>query len=315
MPSISSSDTSSASRGGATGAWRRPQSRFRDAVTADGSSGYPAAEGRYHLYVSLACPWAHRTIIVRRLKRLEPAIGLTIVDPIRDERGWAFTGAPGSDLDPLHGFDFLSQVYDLSETRRPHHVSVPVLFDRKTDRIVNNESSEILRMLDTAWDAFTDVRLDLYPEALRDEIDELEGEVYTNVNDGVYKCGFAGSQAAYDEAVAALFWTLDRLEARLGDMRYLHGDRITEADWRLFTTLVRFDPVYHTHFKCNLRRIADYPNLLGLLRELYQVPGVAETVDLDQIKRHYYMTHPMLNPRRIVPISNGPDLTLPHGRG
>jgi putative glutathione S-transferase len=315
MPPISSSDTSSVTRPGVTGAWRRPQSRFRDAVTADGSSGYPAAEGRYHLYVSLACPWAHRTIIVRRLKGLEHAIGMTIVDPIRDERGWAFTGAPGTDLDPVHGFDFLSQAYDLSETRRPHHVSVPVLFDRETDRIVNNESSEILRMLDREWDAFTDVRLDLYPEALRDEIDELEGEVYTNVNDGVYKSGFAGSQAAYDEAVAALFWTLGRLETRLGELRYLHGDRITEADWRLFTTLVRFDPVYHTHFKCNLRRIEDHPNLLGLLRELYQVPGVAETVDLDQIKRHYYMTHPMLNPRRIVPISNGPDLTLPHGRG
>jgi putative glutathione S-transferase len=190
-----------------------------------------------------------------------------------------------------------------------------VLFDRETDHIVNNESSEIIRMLNSEFDAFTDVRLDLYPEALRAEIDELEGEVYTNVNDGVYKCGFAGSQAAYDHAVRALFWTLDRLEARLGEHRYLHGDHITEADWRLFTTLLRFDPVYQTHFKCNLRRVADYPNLLGLTRELYQVPGVADTVDLDQIKRHYYMTHPQLNPRRIVPIANGPDLSAPHGRG
>jgi glutathionyl-hydroquinone reductase len=314
MPPISTSPTIDPDWPALSGAWRRPESRFRDLVSADGSSGFAAAEGRYHLYVSLACPWAHRTIIVRRLKRLERAIGLTIVDPIRDARGWAFTGAPGTDLDPLHGFELLSQVYDLSEPG-PHHVSVPVLFDRETNRIVNNESSEILRMLNSEWDAFTDVRLDLYPEDLRDEIDELEGEVYTNLNDGVYKCGFAGSQAAYDEAVRALFGTLDRLETRLAGMRYLHGDRITEADWRLFTTLVRFDPVYHTHFKCNLRRIEQQPNLLGFLRELYQVPGVAETVDLDQIKRHYYMTHPILNPRRIVAISNGADLSLPHGRG
>jgi putative glutathione S-transferase len=297
------------------GAWERPRSRFRDHVTADGSSGYPAAEGRYHLYVSLACPWAHRTIIVRRLTGLEQAISLSIVDPVRDERGWTFTGAPGTDLDPIHGFEFLSEVYDLSEANPRHHVSVPVLFDRETDRIVNNESSEIIRMLNSEFDAFTDVRLDLYPESLRAEIEELEGEVYTNVNDGVYKCGFARSQAAYDHAVDALFWTLDRLEARLAGSRYLHGDHITEADWRLFTTLVRFDPVYHTHFKCNQRLVEDYPNLLGLARELYQVPGVAETVDIDQIKRHYYLTHPQLNPRRIVPISNGPDLAAPHGRG
>jgi glutathionyl-hydroquinone reductase len=296
------------------GAWQRPQSRYRDHVTADGSSGFPAAEGRYHLYVSLACPWAHRTIIVRRLKGLERAIGMTVVDPVRDERGWAFTGADGTDLDPLHGFRYLSQVYDLMEPG-PHRVSVPVLFDRDTNRIVNNESADIIRMLDREWDAFTDVRLDLYPDALRDEIDELEGEVYTNVNDGVYKCGFAGSQSAYDAAVDALFWTLERLEARLATSRYLHGDRITEADWRLFTTLVRFDPVYHTHFKCNRRLLADSPNLLGLARELYQVPGVAETVSIDQIKRHYYLTHARLNPRRIIATSNGPDLSAPHGRG
>jgi glutathionyl-hydroquinone reductase len=307
-------DTLNQTRPASDGAWKRPQSRFREHVTADGSSGVPAASGRYHLYVSLACPWAHRTIIVRRLMGLEDSIGLTIVDPIRDERGWAFTGAPGTELDPLHGFDFLSQVYDLMETG-PHHVSVPVLFDRETNRIVNNESSEIIRMLGSEFDAFTDVRLDLYPEELRDEIDELEGEVYTNVNDGVYKCGFAGTQAAYEHAVRALFGTLDRLESRLDGSRYLHGDRITEADWRLFTTLVRFDPVYHTHFKCNVRLIADYPNLLGFARDLYQVPGVAETVDLDQIKRHYYMTHARLNPRRIVGASNGPDLSAPHGRG
>jgi putative glutathione S-transferase len=314
MTQISEFATTARVRAAAAGAWKRPQSRYRDHVSATGSTGYPAVAGRYHLYVSLACPWAHRTLIVRRLKGLEHAIGLTIVDPIRDERGWAFTGAPGTDLDPLHGFDFLSRVYDLTE-QGPHHVSVPVLFDKETNRIVNNESSEIIRMLNGEWDAFTDVRLDLYPEAMRAEIDELEGEVYTNVNDGVYKCGFAGSQEAYDEAVRALFGTLDRLEARLGKLRYLHGDRITEADWRLFTTLVRFDPVYHTHFKCNLRLIADFPNLLGLMRELYQVPGVAETVDMDQIKRHYYLTHPQLNPRRIVPISNGPDLSVAHGRG
>jgi glutathionyl-hydroquinone reductase len=314
MTRISMTDTLNQTRPAPDGAWKRPQSRFREHITADGSSGFPAASGRYHLYVSLACPWAHRTIIVRRLMGLEDSIGLTIVDPIRDERGWAFTGAPGTELDPLHGFDFLSQVYDLMETG-PHHVSVPVLFDRETNRIVNNESSEIIRMLGSEFDAFTDVRLDLYPEELRDEIDELEGEVYTNVNDGVYKCGFAGTQAAYEHAVRALFGTLDRLESRLDGSRYLHGDRITEADWRLFTTLVRFDPVYHTHFKCNVRLIADYPNLLGFARDLYQVPGVAETVDLDQIKRHYYLTHARLNPRRIVGASNGPDLSAPHGRG
>jgi putative glutathione S-transferase len=314
MTQISSTDIDEGTRPGGTGVWKRPQSRFREHVSADGSTGFPAAPARYHLYVSLACPWAHRTIIVRRLKRLEDAIGLTIVDPVRDDRGWAFTGAPGSELDPLHGFDFLSQVYDLSEAG-PHHVSVPVLFDRETDRIVNNESSEIIRMLDSEWDAFTEVRLDLYPTALRAEIDELEDEVYTNVNDGVYKCGFARSQEAYDDAVRALFGTLERLETRLGKTRYLHGGRITEADWRLFTTLVRFDPVYHTHFKCNLRLIADSPNLLGFARDLYQVPGVAETVDLGQIKRHYYRTHPRLNPGRIVPISNGADLSAPHGRG
>jgi glutathionyl-hydroquinone reductase len=314
MTLISNTDSATPDQPAGDGAWRRPQSRYREHVTADGSSGYPAASGRYHLYVSLACPWAHRTIIVRRLKGLEPVIGLTVVDPVRDERGWAFTGAPGTDLDPLHGFDFLSQVYDLME-EGPHHVSVPVLFDRETNRIVNNESSEIIRMLGSEFDACTEVRLDLYPEALRSEIDELEGEVYTNVNDGVYRCGFARSQTAYDEAVADLFETLDRLEQRLAGMRYLHGDRITEADWRLFTTLVRFDPVYHTHFKCNLRLIADSPNLLGFARDLYQVPGVAETVDLDQIKRHYYLTHPQLNPRRLVAASNGPDLSAPHGRG
>ncbi|HEY1479514.1 MAG TPA: glutathione S-transferase family protein [Gaiellales bacterium] len=315
MPAISTSSSFDPTRSSGAGAWKRPESRWRDEVTADGSSGYPAEAGRYHLYVSLACPWAHRTIIVRRLKGLEQAIGMTIVDPIRDERGWAFTGAPGTDLDPVHGFELLSEVYELSEPGARHHVSVPVLFDRETNRIVNNESSEIIRMLDRAWDAFTDVRLDLYPEPLRAEIDELEGEVYNHVNNGVYACGFAGSQQAYDHSVRALFETLDRLEMRLGGSRYLHGDRITEADWRLFTTLVRFDPVYHTHFKCNLRLLADSPNLLGFARDLYQVPGVAETVDLDQIKRHYYMTHPMLNPRRLVAVSNGPDLAAPHGRG
>jgi putative glutathione S-transferase len=307
---MSSTDIENRTRG----AFQRRESIYRDWVTADGSSGHPAEAGRYHLYVSLACPWAHRTIIARRLKGLEAVIGMSIVDPIRDERGWAFTGAPGTDLDPVNGFAFLSQVYDLNGAG-PHHVSVPVLFDRERERIVNNESSEILRMLDTAWDAFTDVRLDLYPAELRDEIDELEAVVYEHVNNGVYRCGFAGSQEAYDEAVGELFATLDQLEQRLAHARYLHGDRITEADWRLFTTLVRFDPVYHTHFKANLRRIADYPNLLGYLRELSQVPGIAGTIDLDQIKRHYYLTHHQLNPRGFVPVSNGPDLRAPHGRG
>jgi glutathionyl-hydroquinone reductase len=296
------------------GAFIRSTSTFRDRVTADGSSPYPAEAGRYHLYVSLACPWAHRTIIVRRLKRLEDVISLSVVDPIRDERGWAFTGAPRTDLDTLNGFRFLSEAYAATDPGYRGRVTVPVLWDRETRRIVNNESAEVIRMLNSAFDAFTDVDLDLYPAALAEEIDAVNERVYEGLNNAVYRAGFGRTQAAYDAAVHDVFETLDWLEERLATQRYLLGPQFTEADWRLFTTLVRFDPVYVTHFRCDRRRIVDYPSLSGYLRDLYAVPGVAETVDFDQIRRHYYLTHHDLNPRGIVPIGPDIDLTAPHGR-
>jgi putative glutathione S-transferase len=297
----------------ANGAFVRQQSVFRDRVTADGSSGYPAVAGRYHLYVSLACPWAHRTMIIRRLKGLEDAIGLSLVDPERDERGWRFTDELP---DPLHGWEFLSEAYAATNPSFDGRVTVPVLWDKETGRIVNNESAEIIEMLSTEFDAIAgDPELDLYPAELRDEIDELNAWVYDDVNNGVYRSGFAATQEAYEEAVFPLFAALDRLEERLEDRRFLFGDDQTLADWRLFTTLVRFDPVYVVHFKCNLRRIADYPNLSGYLRDLYQTPGVAETVDFDHIKRHYFRTHRTINPTGIVPAGFEQDLGAPHGRG
>jgi putative glutathione S-transferase len=297
-----------------SGSFVRLDSTFRDWVTADGSSGYPAEAGRYHLYVSLACPWAHRTVIVRRLKHLEDVVSLSIVDPIRDERGWAFTGAPRTDLDALNGFHYLAEAYRASEPDSPARVTVPVLWDKQTHRIVNNESADIIRMLGTAFDAFTDVDLGLYPADLADEIDAVNERVYDGLNNAVYRAGFARTQAAYDAAVHDVFDTLDWLEERLTDRRYLVGSHITEADWRLFTTLVRFDPVYVTHYRCDHRRIVDYPALSGYLRELYAVPGVAETVDFDQIRRHYFLTHRELNPRGILPIGPVLDLSAPHGR-
>ncbi|MGI8730398.1 MAG: glutathione S-transferase family protein [Solirubrobacteraceae bacterium] len=297
------------------GAFRRQASAFRDWVTADGSSGHPAEAGRYHLYVSLACPWAHRTVILRELKGLQDAIGLSIVDPIRDEQGWAFSGEPGTTTDAINGWSHLAEGYRASDPGFDARVTVPVLWDRQTGRIVNNESTDIIVMLNSAFDAFARTpELDLYPEALRDEIDAINEVVYENVNNGVYRSGFASSQAAYEEAVLPLFQTLDELDERLASSRYLVGAEPTLADWRLFTTLVRFDPVYVGHFKCNLRRIADYPSLSGYLRELYQWPGIADTVDLDQIKRHYYMTHGGINPSRIVPAGPLLDLDAPHGR-
>ena len=284
------------------GRFARQQSRFRDWVTADGSSGLPAEAGRYHLYVSLACPWAHRTVILRRLKGLEDAIGMSIVDPIRDERGWAFRNVRGATPDHVNGWTHLSQGYLASDPGFEGRVTVPVLWDKETGRIVSNESADILVMLNSAFDAVAaHPGLDLYPAELRPEIDELNGWVYDTVNNGVYKAGFAQSQAAYEEAVFPLFESLDRLEERLAGRRYLFGDRQTLADWRLFTTLVRFDAVYVGHFKCNLRRIADLPGLSRLLHDLLATPGVAETVDMDQIKRHYYGTHPQINPTGIVP--------------
>jgi putative glutathione S-transferase len=301
------------------GEFRRQTSAFRDRVTADGSSGFPAAAGRYHLYASLACPWASRAVLYRRLKGLEDAIGLTIVDPYRDDDGWAFRpgeSQPPGEADPLHGWRFLSEAYRASDPEFDGRVTVPVLWDTKTGRIVNNESSEVIRMLNSEFDAFAArPELDYYPAELRDEIDALNDWIYPTINNGVYRAGFATSQEAYDEGVTELFASLDRLERILAERRYLTGDRITEADWRLLMTLVRFDPVYVGHFKCNLRRIADYPNLWGYTRDLYQQPGVRDTVSFDHIKRHYYTTHPTINPTRIIPQGPIIDWDEPHGRG
>lgn len=296
------------------GEFRRQADAFRDWVTADGASGYPAARGRYHLYVSWACPWAHRTIIVRKLKRLEDVIGMTVVDPIRDDRGWAFREGPGHSSDPLNGFHFLSEAYRATDPAYRGRVTVPVLWDTHTKRIVSNSDDDLMRMFTREFDAFTDSRLDLYPKPLRKEIDELNTFIYERINNGVYLAGFATAQRPYEHAVRELFEALDQLEARLQDRRYLFGARFVEADWRLFVTLIRFDAVYHGHFKCNLRRIADYPNLYGYLKDLYQVDGVADTVNFDHIKRHYYVTHDEINPTRIVPLGPIQDLDAPHGR-
>ncbi len=283
------------------GEFQRLPTTFHDWVTADGSSGFAAEPGRYHLYVSLACPWAHRTLIFRRLKRLEDAISISVVDPVIAEHGWTFSDAAGCIPDTVNGFQHLRQVYTAADSAYSGRVTVPVLWDRQRRTIVNNESSEIIRMLNSAFDAFTPVKTDYYPGPLRARIDEINTFVYVNVNNGVYRCGFAGSQAAYDKAFDALFAGLAELEARLESARYLVGEQITEADWRLFTTLVRFDAVYYVHFKCNLRRIAEYPTLSRFLRELCRVPGIAETVNMDHIKRHYYLSHRQLNPAGIVP--------------
>jgi len=296
------------------GAFVRKDSAFRARVTADGSSGFPAAAGRYHLYVSLACPWAHRTLIVRRLKGLEDAIGVSVVHWLMRGDGWTFETGDGATGDRLHGLAFLRDLYVRADPGYTGRVTVPVLWDTVRGTIVNNESSEIVRMLNAEFDAFGDPSVDLYPEPLRAEIDRVNARVYHAVNNGVYRCGFATTQAAYEAAFDELFGALDEIEARLSRSRYLVGDRITEADWRLFTTLVRFDAVYVGHFKCNLRRIADYPNLSGYLRELYQVPGIAETCDMLHVKNHYYASHETINPTGIVPKGPELDLLAPHGR-
>ena len=296
------------------GRFVRKGSTFRDWVTADGSSGFKAEPGRYHLYVSLACPWAHRTLIFRKLKRLEAAIDISVVDPLMGSQGWAFSQGPGCFPDPVYNAEYLYQVYTAARPDYTGRVTVPVLWDRETGTIVNNESSEIIRMFNSAFNAFGEKALDFYPEALRPEIDAKNTRIYDDVNNGVYKCGFATTQAAYEEAFSTLFGTLDNLEYYLSEHRYLVGGVLTEADWRLFTTLVRFDPVYVGHFKCNLRRIADYPSLSGYLRELYQIPGIAETVDFKHIKRHYYQSHHTINPTGIVPAGPAQDLLAPHGR-
>ncbi len=306
------------------GRFLRPPTTYRNFVTADGSpgptgeGGFPAEAGRYHLYVSLACPWAHRTLIFRKLKKLEDVISVSVVEPVLGKLGWEFGTGPGATLDTVNGKSTLAEIYLLTNSRYSGRVTVPVLWDKKRRTIVNNESSEIIRMLNSAFDAFTDVHTDYYPAELRAEIDRINDIVYPNVNNGVYRAGFATTQAAYEEAARALFATLDQLEERLSRQRYLVGrqvtEAVTEADWRLFTTLVRFDAVYYSHFKCNLRRITDYPNLWNYLRDLYQVPGVADTVSLDHIKRHYYGSHLNINPTGIVPIGPLLDFTLPHDR-
>jgi putative glutathione S-transferase len=298
----------------AAGEFTRQDDAFREWVTADGRSAYPAAVGRYHLYVSWACPWAHRTIIVRKLKRLEPVIGMTVVDPIRDERGWAFRDGPGHSADRLNGFKFLSEAYHATDPAYRGRVTVPVLWDTVTRRIVSNSDDDLMRMFNREFDRLTDSRLDLYPEPLRRDIDEWNAFLYDQVNNGVYRAGFATSQAAYERAVRRLFEALDRVEQRLADRRYLFGSQVTETDWRLFVSLIRFDAVYHGHFKCNLRRIVDYRHLYGYLKDLYQIDGIAETVNFDHIKQHYYVTHGDINPTRIVPLGPLQDFSSPHGR-
>lgn len=297
------------------GRFVRESPGFRDWVTADGSSGFPAERGRYHLYVSLACPWAHRTLIFRRLKGLEDAIGISIVDPYMGEYGWTFSSGPGCIPDTIHGFDRLYQLYQKAVPDYTGRVTTPTLWDRERETIVSNESADIIRMFNSAFDGVAGhPERDYYPKERREAIEAINAEVYDDVNNGVYKAGFATQQDAYEQACRRLFERLDALDARLGDNRYLVGDTVTEADWRLFTTLVRFDAVYHGHFKCNIRRIADYPHLSGYLRELYQMPGIAETVDFDHIQQHYYRSHGTINPTGIVPVGPELDLWAPHGR-
>ncbi len=297
------------------GAFRRAQTQFRDWVSADGATGFKAEPGRYHLYVSLACPWAHRTLIFRALKGLEDAISLSVVDPFMGDGGWEFSEREGCIPDPVNGARYLREIYTSAKPDYTGRVSVPALWDSERETIVNNESPEIIRMFNTAFDAFAaNGAPDFYPAEPRAEIDEINALVYETLNNGVYRSGFATRQEPHDEAVGALFATLDRLEERLAGQRYLCGARLTEADWRLFTTLVRFDAVYHGHFKCNLRRLVDYPNLWAYTRDLYQMRGVAETVNMDHIKRHYYISHESINPTRIVPRGPIIDFTEPHDR-
>ena len=306
----------------ADGRFVRQRSVFRRWVTADPGAEFPIEAGRYHLYVSLACPWSHRAVIVRVVKGLDEAIGISYAAPFRDQRGWAFTGErfvepatglTGAYADPVNGFAFLREAYTATDSGFEGRVTVPVLWDKKTGQIVSNESSDIVRMFNDAFDPVARGHVDLYPAGQRTQIDELNAFVYDKVNNGVYKAGFARSQAAYDVAFHELFAALGELESRLARRRFLLGDEITEADWRLFPTLVRFDAVYYSHFKCNERRLVDYPNLWRYTRELYGRPGIAATVAMDQIKRHYYTTHDFLNPSRIIPDGPAIDFAEPTG--
>jgi glutathionyl-hydroquinone reductase len=298
----------------------RPTPRYRNWVTPDGApgptgeGGFEAASGRYHLYVSLACPWAHRTVIFRKLKALENVISMSAVSPDMLQDGWTFNKEEGSTGDDVNGKSKLSEIYLLADPKYSGRVSVPVLWDKKRKTIVNNESPEIIRMLNSAFDAFTNVHTDYYPQDLRAEIDRLNDLIYPNINNGVYRTGFATAQPAYEQAFRNVFDALDEIEQILSTKRYLTGATITEADWRLFPTLIRFDAVYYAHFKCNWRHIYEYPNLSGYVRDLYQQPGVAETVDLGQIKRHYYGSQKQVNPTGIVPVGPQLDFSAPHDR-
>ena len=302
------------------GEFLRTNSQFRNWITADGSagpsgeSGFPAEAGRYHLYVSLACPWAHRTLIFRALKSLEDIIPVSIVHPYMLDKGWVFDDWKGETADSLYGFNCLHQLYTRANPDYTGRVTVPVLWDTEQETIVNNESSEIIRMFNSAFADYTPEKTDYYPEELRNEIDSINARIYETLNNGVYRCGFATTQKAYETAFTELFACLDELESRLSKQRFLIGNRITEADWRLFTTLIRFDAVYYSHFKTNLRRISDYPELYAYTRDLYQQPGIKQTVNLEHIKQHYYYSHETINPTRIVP--EGPKLNFeePHKR-
>ncbi len=302
------------------GRFVRSEAPFRNWVTPDGSAGpsgrggFRAEPNRYHLYVAFACPWAHRTLIMRKLKGLEPLIGISAVNSYMGEHGWTFAPGPETIADSVNRVEKLYELYTLADPAYSGRATIPILWDKHERTIVSNESSEIIRMLNGAFDAVGANRSDYYPRELRAEIDELNALIYPNLNNGVYRAGFATTQEAYEEAAAGLFATLDQLEGRLATRRYLTGLRFTEADIRLFTTLIRFDPVYHGHFKCNRRRVVDYPNLWGFVRDVHQMPGIADTVHIDFIKRHYYGSHANLNPSRIVPI--GPELNYdtPHGR-
>ena len=303
------------------GKFQREQAQLRNWVTADGEAGptgeagFKAESGRYHLYVSLACPWAHRTLIFRQLKGLEQHISVSVVSPDMLESGWSFDQATGSTGDALFNSEFMHQIYTQNNPEYTGRVTVPVLWDKQQGRIVSNESSEIIRMFNSAFNHITGNELDFYPLALRAEIDEVNEFVYHNINNGVYKAGFATSQSAYEEAFNHLFAALDKVEAKLAQNRYLLGDKLTEADWRLFTTLVRFDAVYFGHFKCNRQQLEQYANISGYIRDLYQVAGVADTVDFYHIKRHYYFSHTMINPTQVVPTGPDIDYTTSHNRG
>ena len=302
------------------GRFERKAPSFRHWITTDGSAGpsgnagFKAEAGRYHLYVSLACPWAHRTIIYRKLKGLEDMISMSVVNAFMGDEGWTFADGQGVVADPILNATNVHEIYTAAQANYTGRVTVPILWDKKTHTIVSNESPEIIRMFNSAFDEVGAIAGDFSPANLLTEIDELNEFIYPTINNGVYRAGFATTQEAYDEAVIEVFTALDIIEKRLSSQRYLTGDAITEADWRLFTTLVRFDAVYVGHFKCNLRRIVDYPNIWGYVRDLYQVPGIAETVDMDYIKRHYYGSHETINPTGIIPVGPIIDFNTPHGR-